>query len=454
MVAKTGIVVCSRTDSQRLPNKPFIKIKGKYLLAYLLDRLLATGLSVYLAVPDDEVETYRRNLALYLDGKTVFLFGGVRGDPLKRMHDAAEHYDLDHIIRVNHDKIFINYKQVDHFLHYYLENRNDYLYSTNFIPGMGFEIFSRDVLVRAHQTFKDVEHISYAVESVARSVTNLTLFPYSRTWLSRRKPNSGLRLLIDYPEDVEQISRVISKAGTDCGITGIVDVIDNAPQANSLPDVTVYTCSYEDVEYLDRCAQSVLGQSLPSFEYLLLDDGSVRTPVHKHMERYRKDPRVHVVRNQANRGLASSSNVANAMARGRYVIRLDADDYFVDEKVLERMVRYMDQTNVDILYPHNYKNGRIQEGCEQHHVGGSMFKKRTLDYLRFTDSLRHFEGLDLYRRAMLAGRKIGYFTEPTFYYRQRSGSLSKSCTEERLEVARKIEEGILGEELVGVRRAL
>lgn len=449
MTGNLGIVVCSRTDSKRLPNKPFQIVRDRPLIAYLLDRLVATGIPVYLAVPDEQVEVYQRHLEGYLFWKkhSVTLVGGAKDDPLKRTHDVATRFELDHIIRVTHDKVFISYKQIDHFVHEYLEKGYDYLYSTNFIPGMGFEIFSKSVLRLAHEIFKGVEHISYAVESVARKVMNLQHFPLSRSWLNRKKPNSGLRLLIDYPEDLDNITRLMGTLGPDCGITKIVDSIQNAPQPNAMPEVTVYTCSYEDLDYLDRCVQSVLGQSLASFEYLLLDDGSVKAPVGKHMAKYQKDPRVHLVLSQANRGLASSSNVANAMARGRYVIRLDADDYFVDEKVLERMVRFMEASNADILYPHNYKDGRIQEGCEQHHVGGTMFKKRTLDYLRFTDGLRHYEGLDLYHRAMLEGRKIDYFREPTFYYRQRADSLSKVETPERRAVERQILQGVYGDEL-------
>lgn len=446
--SKIGIVVCSRTDSSRLPGKPFLKVKGKYLIAHLLDRLVPTGIPVYLAVPYEELPLYQKKLADYVNGKTVFLFGGSKCDPLKRTHDVAQGHGLDHIVRITHDKVFINYKQLDHFICSYFENKFDYIYSTNFIPGMGFEIFSRDVLKRARAAFKNVEHLSYAVESVAKNVCNLLHFPYSRTWLNRKKPRSGLRLLIDYPPDVENIRKLMTDFGSDCGISKIVEGIEDTLRPNAQPDVTVYTCSYEDIEHLDRCIQSVLGQSLANFEYLLIDDGSIKHPVSKLMGKYKKDPRVHVVQNQANRGLASSSNVGAAMARGRYVIRLDADDYFVDEKVLERMVRSIEFSNADILYPHNYKDGRIQEGCEQHHVGGTMFKKRTLDYLRFTDGLRHYEGLDIYHRAMLADRRIEYFPEPTFYYRQRSASLSNAPSAARAAVKAKLDCGVVGDDLL------
>ena len=95
MTGRVGIVVCSRTDSARLPQKPFQKVRGKYLLAHLLDRLIATGLPVYLAVPEREVGRYTRRLEPYLAQRRVIIFGGDKNDPLKRTHDVARHYDTE-----------------------------------------------------------------------------------------------------------------------------------------------------------------------------------------------------------------------------------------------------------------------------------------------------------------------------------------------------------------------
>lgn len=448
MNEKIGIVICSRTDSKRCPNKPFLKIGGKYIIAHLLDRLIATGINIYIAVPECEFKVYKNKLSDYINWKNIFLFGGSKDDPLKRTYQVATQYDIDHIVRVTHDKIFMSYRQIDYFIGQYIEKKLDYIYSTNFIAGTGFEVFSLKCLRRAHETFKDVEHLSYAIETVATAVRNIQRFPLSRTWLSRLKPNSSLRLLIDYPEDVTQIKKLMAALGNTCDLMDIVGAIENKPQCNSLPDVTVYTCSYNDIAFLDRCIASVLSQSFHSFEYILVDDGSKIRDVSGHMEKYAKDPRVRVVRNKKNVGLASSSNVANDLARGRYVIRLDADDYFVDEKVIDRMFRHMEANMTDILYPHNYKGGVIQCGSESHHVGGTMFRKRTLDFIKFTDGLRHFEGLDLYKRAQLKGARIDYFAEPTFYYRQRFGSMSKDKSPARKAIEKNLSLGFVGEQLL------
>ena len=144
-------------------------------------------------------------------------------------------------------------------------------------------------------------------------------------------------------------------------------------------------------------------------------------------------------------GLASSSNKALDLAQGKYIIRLDADDYFLDEKVLSKMLKHMEKNDLDILYPDNMKGKNLQKGNEQHHVGGTLFRKRALEYLRFTDGLRHFEGLDLYKRAIDHKLKIGYFESPTFFYRQHSNSMSKSKDIERQKIKEKLDNGQTGE---------
>jgi len=447
---KIGFVICSRTDSKRLPGKPFLKVGGKYVIAHLIDRLRSCGMPVYIAVPKAELTIYEINLQKYLsETKGVYLFAGDRDDPLKRMLKCAERFDLDHVIRVTHDKVFINYMQVDCFVSHYKQEKLDYLYSTNFIPGTGFEIFSRKVLSRAADRFEKVEHISYAVEEVTRKKQDLYHFPLNRAWLLRKYGHSSLRLLIDYPEDLDLIDSIFDRLGNECDIRDVADLLGKSRQVNHMPDVSIYTCCYNDWQYLERAGNSVMGQSHPNFEYLMINDASKRPEVLDIMSAFNFNFRNAFVRsNRDNIGLASSSNKAIEFARGRYVIRLDADDFFVDDKIIERMARYMEESGCDALYPAYIQDGQVIPGHVKHHVGGTMFKKRALDLLRFTDGLRHYEGLDLYNRAIKHGLKIHYFPEPAFYYRQRAKSMSKNKSAARQEIKVKLDQGLTGSDLL------
>jgi len=443
-----GIILCSRSGSSRLPGKVWQKVRGKYVIAHLLERLRETGIRVVLAVPENEKTLYAGRLKHLIDHKSISIFGGHKTDCLKRMLDAAFHFDVKKIIRVTHDKIFIDHRQVGYFIEKMVESGSDYIYSTNFIEGMSFEIFNRDTLEEASWQFKDVEHISFAVDAVAKKKIDVTYFPYNKTWLNRVAPGVYLRLLIDYPEDFKQIDLFMVKSGVECDIESVVRIIKTTPIFNRLPEVSIYTCSYQDVEFLQEAIESVLGQSFNDFEYILVDDGSNSDDVYKKMDEYSYDTRVRIIRNPINLGLASSSNIALRAAKGKYIIRLDADDYFISDYTIERMLKTIKDFRCDALYPDNIRGKDIQKGFTHHHVGGTMFRKRSLDFIRFTDGLRHFEGLDLWARAVKLGLKIQYSNEVGFFYRIRENSMSAVKTKERMKVREKIASGITGNGLV------
>ena len=77
---------------------------------------------------------------------------------------------------------------------------------------------------------------------------------------------------------------------------------------------------------LDEAIESVLRQSFSDFELLLYNDGSGQE-VTEHLRDYaRRDPRVILIENSENHGLAYSLNTCIKAARGKYLARMDDDD--------------------------------------------------------------------------------------------------------------------------------
>jgi len=435
-------IICSRFDSERMPNKPFLRVNGQCILDHLISRVIDSGLTTFLAVPDAQLYKFQDKIKKRPDLRIV---SGPKDDPLKRMLDVAEKNKVDHIVRICHDKVFIDYRQINWFIEQYKDKNLEYIYSTNFIDGMAFEIFSTKALRRAHLLFKNVEHISFAIDAVTERKMNARFFPKSIDWLERIKPGKRIRLLIDYPCDFENIQKVFKRCGS---FALIDDIVEHCGSDNILPKVSVYTCCYNDAEHLEECIKSVLDQNFESFEYILLDDGSTNPDVFAIMSKYANNPNVKIVRNERNLGLASSSNIAVKKARGKYAIRLDADDYFISNDCIARLYDRITNLYVDAVYPHNVKNGAVIDGRKDHHVGGAIFRKRALDYLKFTDGLKHFDGLDLYNRATMLKLKIAYFFDPIFVYRQRPNSLSNTKSEIREEIKTRLDCGIVGRDLI------
>lgn len=89
--------------------------------------------------------------------------------------------------------------------------------------------------------------------------------------------------------------------------------------------VSVLVPCYNASQWLQDAVDSVLNQTFRDFELILVDDGSSdATPAILEASRQR-DPRVVVV-TKAHTGLADSLNAGLAVAGGRWIARLDADD--------------------------------------------------------------------------------------------------------------------------------
>ena len=99
--------------------------------------------------------------------------------------------------------------------------------------------------------------------------------------------------------------------------------------------------------YLDECVQSVLSQSNPNFELILVDDGSPDRCGQMCDDYARADSRVRVV-HKTNGGLSSARNAGTEIARGAYVIYLDSDDFWDESDALKNIALQLEQTHADV----------------------------------------------------------------------------------------------------------
>lgn len=437
MALVNAFILCSRLGSSRVGAKALMQYNGVAQIEHLVKRLLETGLPVIVAVPERESIDYAFLLDRY--PKQVKIYGGFEDDPLARMYHAAKEHGVKNILRVTHDKIFVDTEKVSAFISEAETNRIDYVYSSDFVAGTGFELLSFKCLEECVKKFQRVEHISYAARAVTKNILNYRF----------QKKVYDVRLLIDFKEDVDLMRVLFASLGTDCTLAEVLRFLDNNRSLkglNKLPLVTVYTCAYNAKKWIQEAMGSVAMQSnFKDCEYLVIDDhsdDSTLLPVAKFCQNFKN---TRFIRNDKNLGLASSSNVALKNARGKYIIRLDADDFFVNKNVLQNMITEIEAQDVDVLYPNCYAGlscKRVQKGEDNHHSGGALFKTSAINHVKFTDNLRNYDSLDVFLRAR-DQVKIGYWNRVAFCYRQHNKSMSKNNLEER-EKTKKILEGKYG----------
>ena len=128
------------------------------------------------------------------------------------------------------------------------------------------------------------------------------------------------------------------------------------------PTVSVVIPCYQQAEYLTEAVESVVGQTYPDWEIVIVDDGSTdaTAAVAEGLIAAHPDRRIRLLR-QANGGVATARNNGIAISTGRYVLPLDADDALLPA-MLERTVGLLEaDDSVAIAYT-DYQRFGSEEG--------------------------------------------------------------------------------------------
>jgi len=111
--------------------------------------------------------------------------------------------------------------------------------------------------------------------------------------------------------------------------------------------VSIITPMYNASRFVAQTIESVLIQTYPHWEMLIINDGS-RDNCVEIVERYlENDNRIKLI-HQPNTGSAAARNNGIRQASGRYIALLDADDLW-DSKFLESQLRFMKEKKATVV---------------------------------------------------------------------------------------------------------
>lgn len=99
---------------------------------------------------------------------------------------------------------------------------------------------------------------------------------------------------------------------------------------NSQPKISVIVPVYKTEGILDRCVESIVGQTYKNLEIILVDDGSPDNCPAMCDEWAEKDSRIRVIHKE-NGGVSSARNAALDIATGDYIGFVDSDDWIEPE---------------------------------------------------------------------------------------------------------------------------
>ena len=105
---------------------------------------------------------------------------------------------------------------------------------------------------------------------------------------------------------------------------------------------------YKVEKYLNQCVDSVLSQTFKDYEIILVDDGSPDNSPLICDEYAASNSFVEVI-HKPNGGLSSARNAGLNIAKGKYIIFLDSDDYWCDCFCLEKLNSELKNEEIDII---------------------------------------------------------------------------------------------------------
>jgi glycosyltransferase involved in cell wall biosynthesis len=198
------------------------------------------------------------------------------------------------------------------------------------------------------------------------------------------------------------------------------------------PDISVVVTNYNYGKYIRRCLRSLLSQEIDRqrYEIIVVDDHSTDDSV-RALETFKLAGDITLVVNKRNLGVGASSRIGVDHARGKYFVRVDADDYVQPAflTMLFNFLRFCPQyigVSCDYFITDNDERIlSVQSFRENGLACGMMLRTSHLERVgSYNRAKKVFEDRDLFRR--LDRDKVFHLPVPLYNYVKHGKSLTDS----------------------------
>lgn len=217
------------------------------------------------------------------------------------------------------------------------------------------------------------------------------------------------------------------------------------------PKVQVIVPVYNAEKYLRRCLDSLLQQTYPGWEAILINDASKDGSAGIIGEYLQKDSRFRYTKLEENCGVSAVRNIGLSKLTGKYTAFLDADDYW-EKDMLALLLARAEESACDVVqcrFIYDYPGGRqvlpkgafnkdlllegrglhkvfvrMMTGINMNHVCMKLIRTELLKDIRFDSKLRTAEDLQFCVRLFRSVRRYCFVNKPLYHYCRNEESLT------------------------------
>lgn len=205
------------------------------------------------------------------------------------------------------------------------------------------------------------------------------------------------------------------------------------------PLFSVLIANYNNGDYIQKTIDSILNQTYPYWEIIIVDDKSTDCS-HQIYEKYYSNTQFHIYFNDKNMGCGYTKRKCVELAHGEICGFVDADDCITTDAIAAMVLAHSTHQNCSIIYSQYYitdnnlqihgisKSQRsLEEGHSLLDTPGAIshfvsFKKTKYNLTKgINPALRCAEDLDLYYKLEEVGETL-FIPQPLYYYRMFTGN--------------------------------
>lgn len=196
------------------------------------------------------------------------------------------------------------------------------------------------------------------------------------------------------------------------------------------------------IPILKDAVDSILNQTFQDFEFIIIDDGS-----EGEIAAYLKtlsDPRIKLLRNDENIGITKSLNIGFQAAKGKYIARMDSDDYSYPDR-FQKQFSFM-ESHPDVIVCGANTHSRIRRFCMDRYKIEMLFKhpgpihpsaffnheKIKQFHLSYDESFPYAQDYALYAEIVQHGN-VFLFSDKLIDYRKSPNQVSQKHRQEQIQ---------------------